>query len=123
MSRWVGDIHLDIILMIFHTFYFKDKPVNTKFIARSHLLHGKTVDLQCTSDADPKATFSIFGGGIIPVSDSTTGIAPIRVDLAKDGTIVKCTPSNRLGHGPTADLLLDVKGIIILYCKQCVQNT
>ena len=108
--RWLGDNHLDIILMIFHTFYFKDKPVNAKFTAKSDLLHGKIVNLQCTSDADPKARFSIFGGGIIPVGDSTTGIVTIRVDLAKDGRIVKCTPSNRLGHGPTADLLLDVKG-------------
>ena len=84
--------------------------MSTKFTAKSNLLNGKTIDLQCTADADPKATFSISGGGIAPVSGSTTGIFTIKVDLNKDGRTVSCTPSNRLGHGPTADLLLDVKG-------------
>ena len=87
--------------------------MNTKFIAMSHLLHGKRVNLQCTADADPKATFSISGGGIPEVIGSTTGIFPIEVNLNKDGKTVTCTPSNKLGNGRTADLLLDVQGIIL----------
>ncbi len=83
------------------------------------------VDLQCTADADPQATFSISGGDISPVIGSTTGIIRIRVDLAKDGKIVKCTPFNRLGNGPTADILLDVKGRYITVNSArntCMQN-
>ena len=87
--------------------------MNTKFIAKSALLDGKRVNLQCTAEADPKATFSISGGGVSPVIGSTTGIVIITVDLTKDDRIVKCTPSNRLGNGPTSDILLDVKGIIL----------
>ena len=83
--------------------------MNTKFKTTDVLLLDKTVTLQCSADADPVARFS-FAGAVKPVSDSTTG--KIRVKLVTNliGRTVSCTPSNRLGVGPTVDFLLDVKG-------------
>ena len=79
-------------------------------MAKLPLLVGTRVNLECSADADPKAVYSISGGGIAPVSGSTTGIFPLQVDLSKNGGEVTCTPSNRLGNGESKSLILDVQG-------------
>ena len=85
--------------------------MNTKFNTTSALVVGKTnAYLECTAEADPPAKFSISGGGIPPVTGSSTGRVPIKPDLSQDGNIVSCTPSNVLGNGRTAELKLDVQG-------------
>ena len=85
--------------------------MNTKFNTTSALVVGKTnVFLECTAEADPPAKFSISGGGIAPVTGSSTGRVQIKPDLSQDGNIVRCTPSNTLGNGPTTELTLDVQG-------------
>ena len=90
--------------------------MNTKFNTTSVLVVGKTnLYLECTAEADPPATFSISGGGIAPVTGSTTGRVPIKPDLSLDGNTVRCTPSNILGNGPTIELKLDVQGTVLKY--------
>jgi hypothetical protein len=88
--------------------------VNTKFnVTKGQvLLDGATVVLECTADADPKPSFSFFGEGISPVTGSDPAKPSIKIDLSHDGDKVSCTPSNRLGNGPTVVLLIDVKGKI-----------
>ena len=88
--------------------------MNTELIAKSPLLVGTRVNLECSADADPKALYSISGGGIAPVSGSKTGIFPIQVDLSKNGGEVTCTPSNRLGNGESKTLTLEVQGKLFL---------
>ena len=88
--------------------------MNTKFnVTKGQvLLDGATVVLECTADADPKPSFSFFGDGISPVIGSDPAKPSIKIDLSHDGDKVSCTPSNRLGNGPTVVLLIDVKGKI-----------
>ena len=93
--------------------FFTDKPVNTEFVAKSPLLVGTNVDLECTADADPKARYSISGGGIAAsLNSDKTGIFSFTVDLSKDGSNVTCTPFNELGNGQAKSLILDVQGKI-----------
>ena len=92
--------------------------MKTKFNSTSDLLIGKKVDLKCSSEADPTAVYNIGGGGVPEVKGSKTGTVKITVGYNHDGKTVSCTPSNRLGNGPTVQLLLDVKGkIYIASCK------
>jgi hypothetical protein len=104
--------------------FFTDKPVNTEFVAKSPLLVGTTVNLECAADADPKAEYSISGGGIAPgLNSDKTGIFSFTVDLSRDGSNVTCTPFNTLGNGPARSLILDVQGKILFVHVRTASHT
>ena len=104
--------------------FFTDKPLNTEFVAKSPLLVNTSVNLECAADAEPKAEYSISGGGIVPGPNSDkTGIFSFTVDLSQDGRNVTCTPFNTLGNGTAKSLILDVQGKILFVNIRTASHT
>ena len=79
------------------------------------LEHDRPGSLRCTAEAFPEATYTIVGAGINRKSGSGEVSIPNVLISNHDNKVVKCTPSNEVGTGPTVELKLDVKGAVLLF--------
>ena len=95
---------------ILAVWYFLDTPTATALTAdptNTTVLHGSTVSLNCSADANPLAYLYQFYLNDSIIGNSSSGVFNITVDA--DG-VYTCVPVNQVGTGQSAVIRVTAVG-------------